>query len=145
MDALAKLAADRDPRAPSTLMAALRDPQDAVGIQAAGLLADGHWLCALPRLLLGIGPWPIDYDLSPAVRSAESTALARLGSPAGVPFILMVLAEGSSLQDAGHAAAVTRSPRVAFLQEQALPGLVQLAGTNFGSSSADRCRRASRP
>ena len=132
MDALADLAAAKDPRALATLMAALRDPQEAVAIQAAGLLAETHLLAALPRLVLGIGPYPIDYDISPAVRAADASALARLGSPAGIPFILIVLAEGTPLQWADNLLPWTRSPRVAFLQEQALPGLVTLAGTDFG-------------
>jgi hypothetical protein len=131
MDALADLAAD-DPAAPATLMAALRDPQDAVAALAAELLADGRHLHAVPRLVLGLGPYPVDYDVPVAVRCAEAAALARLGSPAGVPLILMLLAEGTSLQVPEGALPWSRTERIVYLQELALPGLRALAGTDFG-------------
>lgn len=132
MDALAALCDARDPRAPSTLMAALRDPQDAVAAEAARLLGEHGHERAIPRLLAGLGPWPIDYDLPPAVRCAEAAALARLGNPGGVELILVVLAEGTPRAVPEAQLPFERSGRVVYLQELALPGLVALAGTDFG-------------
>lgn len=132
MDALAELAAAGDPRAPTTLMAALRDPQDAVAVEAARLLGHHGHRVAIPRLLLGLGPYPIDYDVPPAVRCAEAAALARLGNPAGLPFLLAVLAEGTPLELPEARLEFARTERVVWLQELALPGLAALAGTDFG-------------
>lgn len=132
MDALEALARARAPAAPATLMAALRDGQDAVAAQAAWLLADGGHLLALPRLLLGLGPYPVDYDVPVAVRCAEAAALAELGNPAGVPLILMLLAEGTPLQVPEAELPWTRTEQIVYLQELALPGLQALAGTDFG-------------
>jgi hypothetical protein len=132
MDALAALVAAKDPAAPATLLAALDDSQIAVAAEAARLLGESGCLAALPRLLLGLGPYPVDYDVEPAVRCADSAALARLGSPAGIPFILTVLAELTPLQLSDTALPFPRTERVVYLQELALPGLVALAGSDFG-------------
>jgi len=132
MDALDALCAARDPAAPTTLMAALRDKQDAVAAEAASLLADGRYLLALPRLLLGLGPYPVDYDVPIAMRCAEAAALAQLGNPAGIPLILMLLAEGTPLQVPDAQLPWTRTERIVYLQELALPGLRALAGQDFG-------------
>jgi hypothetical protein len=132
MDALAALVAAHDPAAAATLLAALDDKQIAVAAEAARLLAEGGYQVGLPRLLLGLGPYPVDYDVPPAVRCAESAALARLGNPAGVPLILTVLAEVTPLQVSDNDLPWPRTERVVYLQELALPGLVALAGTDFG-------------
>ena len=132
VDALDALASQRDPRAVPTAMAALRD--ETVGVAAAA----AHWLgeldarLAIPRLLNGLGPYPVDYDVPIAVRVAEASALARLRNPAGVPLLLAVLAEGTSLQLDDVVLPWPRSDQNAFMQELALPGLRALAGTDFG-------------
>jgi hypothetical protein len=132
VDALDALASARDARAVPTAMAALRD--ETVGVAAAA----AHWLGeldaaqAIPRLLNGLGPYPVDYDVPIAVRVAEASALARLHNPAGVPLLLAVLAEGTSLQLDNAVLPWTRSEQNAFMQELALPGLRALAGSDFG-------------
>ncbi|MGQ0553474.1 MAG: HEAT repeat domain-containing protein [Planctomycetota bacterium] len=120
------------PNAVSTLMAALRDPEVGVAIVAAQILGGLRAEEAIPRLLDGIGPYPTDYDVPPEVRMAEASALARMGHPGGVPLLLMALAENSDLEVSEQALEWPRSDRVAFLQELALPGVVALAGTDFG-------------
>jgi len=132
MDALAALCDARDPRAASTLMAALRDTQDAVAAEAARLLGEHGHQRAIPRLLLGLGPFPVDYDVPPAVRCAEAAALARLGNPGGMDLILVVLAEGTPQAVPDAQLPFTRTDRVVYLQELALLGLSALAGTDFG-------------
>lgn len=132
VDALSALVDARSPAAPATLMRALRDEQDGVAIVAAHLLGESGCAEAIPRLLAGIGPYPIDYDVPLEVRAAEAAALARLGNPAGVPLILMILAENTDLQADALALQWDRKDRIAFAQELALPGLVALAGTDFG-------------
>lgn len=130
-DALDALAQSGDARAPATLMAALRDKQIGVAAVAAHDLGrHGHAL-AIPRLLAGIGPYPIDYDVPIEVRAAEAAALARLGNPAGIPLILSILSENTALASDPADLQWTHTPRVAFMQELALPGLVALAGTDF--------------
>lgn len=132
MDALAALCDARDPRAPSTLLAALRDPQEAVAAEAARLLGEHGHARAIPRLLAGLGPYPVDYDVPVAVRCAEAAALAQLGNPGGVELILVVLAEGTPLAVPDVELPFERTDRVVYLQELALPGLLALAGTDFG-------------
>jgi len=131
-DALDTLALDEDPRAPATLMAALRDQQIGVAAVAAHDLGVHGHARAIPRLLAGIGPYPIDYDVPIEVRAAEAAALAQLGNPAGVPLILSILSEGTSLASDEADLQWTFTPRMAFTQELALPGLEALAGTDFG-------------
>ncbi|MHC4846316.1 MAG: HEAT repeat domain-containing protein [Planctomycetota bacterium] len=132
IDALDALAESGDERAPATLMAALRDPQIAVAAVAAHDLGVHGYERAIPRLLAGIGPYPIDYDVPIEVRAAQAAALAQLRNPAGVPLILSILAEDSSLATDEADLQWDRTPRMAFTQELALPGLVALAGTDFG-------------
>jgi hypothetical protein len=87
---------------------------------------------AIPRLLNGIGPYPVDYDVPIAVRVAEAVALAQLHNPAGTPLLLAVLAEGTTLQLDNTALPWVRTEQNAFMQELAVPGLRALAGTDFG-------------
>jgi len=132
VDALDALASARDPRAVPTAMAALRDETIGVAAAAADWLGELEARQAIPRLLNGIGPYPVDYDVPIAVRVAEASALARLHNPAGVPLLLAVLAEGTSLQLDNAALPWPRSEQNAFMQELALPGLRALAGSDFG-------------
>lgn len=132
VDALDALASARDPRTVATAMALLRDPTMGVAAAAADTLGELGALSALPRLLNGIGPYPVDYDVPIAQRVAEASALARLRNPAGVPLMLAVLAEGTSLQLDNAALPWVRNEQNAFMQELALPGLRALAGTDFG-------------
>ena len=116
----------------TTLMAALRDPSEAVAIVAAdGLGRLGH-PGAIPRLIKGLGPYPVDYDTPIAVRMAEAAALARLGSPAGVPLLLSLLAEDTVFQVERGKLEWQETDRLVFLRELALPGIVALAGQDFG-------------
>ncbi len=134
-DALNDLAHAGDPAALTTLMAALRDEQLAVACGAAQDLGLYDHRAALPRLVKGIGPYPVDYDVPIELRAAEASALARLGNPAGMPLILAVLAEGSSDPDPDPLIQWPRTPRMAFTQRLALEGLQALAGTDFGFHS----------
>jgi HEAT repeat protein len=132
VDALDALLAARAPSAVSTAMAALRDPDTGVAIVAAHTLGELGDRRAIPRLLAGIGPYPVDYDVPLTVRVAEAAALARLGSPAGVPLLLAVLAEHTALEVPARDRQWDRTNQMAFAQELALPGLLALAGTDFG-------------
>ncbi|MHC5211574.1 MAG: hypothetical protein ACYTG2_12710 [Planctomycetota bacterium] len=132
VDALDALLAARAPSAVTTAMAALRDTETGVAIVAAHTLGELGDPRAIPRLLAGLGPYPVDYDVPLTVRVAEATALARLGNPAGVPLLLAVLAEHTALELDERALQWDRTPQMAFAQELALPGLVALAGTDFG-------------
>ena len=116
----------------ATLMAALRDERPGIAAAAADDLATLGDTAAIPRLIKGLGPYPVDYDVPIEVRAAEASALARLGNPSGIPLILDLLAEGTSLQVDEGALQWSRSTRNAFTQELALPGLVALAGQDFG-------------
>jgi hypothetical protein len=131
LDALDALASRRDPRTVPTAMAALRDETMGVAAAAAHALGELGARSAIPRLLAGIGPYPVDYDVPIGVRAAEASALARLGNPAGVPLLLAALAEGTSLQLDDAALPWKRNEQNAFVQELALPGLRALAGTDF--------------
>jgi HEAT repeat protein len=132
VDALDALLLVRAPSAVGTAMAALRDPEEGVAVVAAHALGELGDRRAIPRLLAGIGPYPVDYDVPLSVRVAEASALARLGNPAGVPLLLDVLAEHTALERPEHELQWTRTERMAFAQELALPGLLALAGTDFG-------------
>ncbi len=130
-DAFARLRVDRDPAALTSLMAGLRDPVIGVACTAArdlGLLGQ-H--AAIPRLIKGLGPHPVDYDVPIELRAAEAAALARLGNPAGVPLILDLLAEGTELEVDPAARQWSATTRMVFIQELALDGLLALAGTDF--------------
>ena len=132
LDAIDALASAKDPRTVATCMAALRDGTIGVAAAAADTLGRLGAQSAIPRLLNGIGPYPVDYDVPPAVRAAEATALAQLHNPAGVPLLLAMLAEGTSLQLDNTALPWVRTEQNAFMQELAVPGLRALAGTDFG-------------
>jgi len=132
VDALDALASAHDPRTVATAMAALRDGTIGVAAAAADTLGRLGARSAIPRLLNGIGPYPVDYDVPIAVRAAEASALAQLHNPAGVPLLLAVLAEGTSLQLDNTALPWVRTEQNAFMQELAVPGLRTLAGTDFG-------------
>ncbi|GJM20840.1 MAG: hypothetical protein DHS20C15_07550 [Planctomycetota bacterium] len=131
VDALVDLGNERHPAALSTLMAALADEREGVALVAAeqlGRLGDRR---AIPRLIKGLGPYPVDYDPSLHKRAAQGTALARLGHPAGVPFLLDVLAEGTDLELARNTLPWGATTRMVFAQELALPGIQALAGRDF--------------
>ena len=132
LDAIDALASTRDPRTVPTCMAALRDGTIGVAAAAADTLGRLGAQSAIPRLLNGIGPYPVDYDVPIAVRAAEASALAQLHNPAGVPLLLAMLAEGTSLQLDNTALPWVRTEQNAFMQELAVPGLRALAGTDFG-------------
>jgi hypothetical protein len=138
LDALADLAPRGDARALTTLMAALKDPRPAIACAAASDLGTFGFKAAIPRLVKGIGPWPVDYDAPDdiAVRAAQASALARLGNPSGMPLLLLILAEGTSLQAPDASLPWTRTPQIAWAQELALPGVRALAGQDFGFRSA---------
>lgn len=130
--ALAELAARHDPAALTTFLAALRDENEAVAAVAAyelGRLGDP---AAVPRLIKGLGPYPVDYDAPIAVRVAQASALAALGHPAGLDLILAVLAEDTDLEWPREQIEWVETERLVFLRELALPGLVSLAGDDFG-------------
>ncbi len=132
LEALSELSDANDTAVLTTLMAALRHEQEGVACAAARELGTRGERAAIPRLLKSLGPHPVDYDVPITVRAAAASALARLGNPAGVPLILMMLAEGTD-----HEASRTRLPwtpttRMAFVQELALEGLQALAGQTFG-------------
>lgn len=132
IDALGALVDAGDPTAFPTLMAALRDPSEAVAIVAAEEL--GLWgdVAAVPRLIKGLGPYPIEYDTSIALRVAEASALARLGTPAGVALLLQVLAEDTFFQVERADLQWPETDRLVFLRELALTGIEALAGQDFG-------------
>jgi len=132
LDAIDALASARDPRTVATAMAALRDDTIGVAAAAADTLGRLGAQAAIPRLLNGIGPYPVDYDVPIAVRVAEAVALAQLHNPAGMPLLLAVLAEGTTLQLDNTALPWVRTEQNAFMQELAVPGLRALAGTDFG-------------
>lgn len=132
LDALAALSDDLGADAATTLMAALRDEQIAVAAAAAHELARHGSVGALPRLIKGFGPFPVDYDVPLEVRAAEAAAAARLGHPAGVELLLLILREKTEFAGDVVELQWTRTDRMAFIQELALPGIVALAGTDFG-------------
>lgn len=132
VEALAGLVSAGDEAALPTLLAALNDPRDGVALVAAeqlGRLGDPR---ALPRLIKGLGPYPVDYDPPIARRAAQAAALARLGHPGGVELLLDLIAEGSDAEAPRGALVWEATTQVVFLQELALPGLVALAGDDFG-------------
>ncbi len=138
LDALDALAPSQAGSALTTLMAALRDPRIPIACAAADDLASFDFKAAIPRLVKGIGPWPVDYDRPDAIalRAAQASALARLGNPSGVPLMLLILAEGTSLQAPDVELPWTRNPQMAWAQELVLPGLRALAGQDFGFRSS---------
>lgn len=146
LDALVALVDELGADALTTLMAALRDERPAIAMAAAHELGRLGLTAAIPRLLKGIGPYPVDHDPAIEVRLAQASALARLGNPAGVPLILAALAEKTDLELPDAELPWTRSTRAAFLQEIALEGLVALAGEDFGyhpsASVPERTRAA---
>jgi len=132
VDALVAHVDAAGPDALTTLMAALRDERDALAMVAAHELGRLDLTAAIPRLLKGIGPYPVDHDPPIAVRLAQASALARLGNPAGIPLILTALQERTDLEVPEGELPWTRTTRVVFLQEIALEGLRAMAGTDFG-------------
>lgn len=132
IDALAELVTRRDPAALTTCLALLKDDNVGVACAAAEALAQLGDRAAIPRLLKGIGPYPVDYDASIHVRMAEAATLAALGNPAGIPLILDLLAEGTPAQVDRNLIAWEPTGQLVFLRELALPGLVAMAGTDFG-------------
>lgn len=132
IDALAELVIKADPAALTTCLALLKDPNVGVACAAAEALAQLGDRAAIPRLLKGIGPYPVDYDTSIHLRMAEAATLATLGNPAGIPLILDLLAEGTPAQIDRDLIAWAPTRQLVFLRELALPGLVAMAGTDFG-------------
>lgn len=130
--ALAELVERDDPAALTTLMTALRDPVTGVALAAAQGLGELGDPAAIPRLLKGLGPYPIEYDTSIHLRAAEAAALARLGSPAGVPLALMLLEEDTADQAPRVDLPWEPTSQLVFLRELALPVFEVLAGTDFG-------------
>lgn len=130
--ALADLLLADDPATLTTAMAALRDEREGVAIAAAEVLGRLGDRAAIPRLLKGLGPYPVDYDASIAVRAAQASALARLGNPAGIPLLLSLLAEDTAHERPRGQLQFTRSTRMVLLRELSLPGLEALAGEDFG-------------
>ena len=91
VDALVDLVNERAQTALPTLLKALNDPREGVSLVAAeqlGRLGDRR---AIPRLIKGLGPYPVDYDPSLHRRAAQAAALAALEHPAGVNFLLSAL------------------------------------------------------
>ena len=136
LDALAELAPAQDPATSATLMAALRDPQIAVAAAAAHDLGAFGYVDAIPRLLKGIGPWPVDYDVPLEVRAAQASALARLNHPGGIELLLSILAEKTHEEWNSEDLQWTRTGQMAFIQELALPGIKALAGTDFNYNTS---------
>lgn len=132
VDALAELVMRDDPAALSTCLAALRDESVGVACAAAEGLAQLGNQAAIPRLLKGLGPYPVDFDRSIHVRAAEAAALCALGNPAGVPLILTLLEEDTGSEAPRADLPWEPTQQLVFLRELALPGLVALAGTDFG-------------
>jgi len=132
---LAELMALSDSHAPAaftTLMTALRHPQEGVACAAARELGLRGERAAIPRLIKSIGPYPVDYDVPITVRAASASALARLGNPAGVPLILAILDEGTARERPRVELPWEPTTRMVFVQELALVGLRALAGSDFG-------------
>lgn len=131
-DALLAIPEDGSVAEGPSLMPALRHPVDAVACVAAAELGRRGIREAIPRLLKGLGPYPVDFDIPVAVRAAEASALAHLGHPAGVPFLLTVLAERTDEELADADLPWMRTQQVAWFQELALDGIEALAGHDFG-------------
>ncbi|RKY18871.1 MAG: hypothetical protein DRQ55_12190 [Planctomycetota bacterium] len=128
---LAALVVAGDASTLTTLLSALRDPSEGVAISAArdlGAMGDRR---AWPRLIKGLGPYPVDYDSSIALRVAEAAALARSGHPAGMPLLLAVLAEDTDFQLARDALPWVETSRMVFLRELALEGVLPLLGSDL--------------
>jgi HEAT repeat protein len=132
VDALAELVMRDDPAALTTCLAALRDDNVGVACAAAEGLARLGDQAAIPRLLKGLGPHPVDYDASIHVRIAEAAALCALGNPAGIPLILTLLEEDTNSQVSRADLPWEPTQQLVFLRELALPGLLAMAGTDFG-------------
>lgn len=130
--ALAALVTSRAPTCVPTLLAALKDPSEGVATAAAVDLGLRAGPAAWPRLLAGLGPYPVDYDVPLPVRTAEAAALARLGHPGGIEFLLLVLAEDSSLESPRDALPWAETTTLVFPRELALPGVLALLGDDFG-------------
>lgn len=126
--ALGELLAADPETAVMTLMPALRDANEGVAAGAArrlGLLGDER---TLPRLIKGLGPYPVDYDVPISVRVAQASALARLGHPAGVDLLLAVLAEDTPRERDRASLVWEPTERMVFLRELALEGATALLG-----------------
>lgn len=131
VDGLAALFEQSDPAALNTAMAALRHKDDGVAIAAAELIGRSGQLAAIPRLVKGFGPYPVDYDVPIAVRVAQASALARLGNPSGMPLLLAILAEDTPAQLPRAKLEWDETQQLVFLRELALPGVVALTGSDF--------------
>jgi HEAT repeat protein len=129
--ALAELVTSGDPRAQSTLLHALRDPSEGVAINAARDLGRGGAPSAWPRLIKGLGPYPVDYDAPIAVRVAQAAALARGGHPGGMDLLMAVLAEDTDRQLGRDQLAWEETDRMVFLRELALDGVLPLLGSDL--------------
>ncbi|MFT7465318.1 MAG: HEAT repeat protein, partial [Pseudohongiellaceae bacterium] len=132
IDALAELVSQQHPSTLATAMALLRDENTGVACAAAEALGQLGNPGAIPRLLKGIGPYPVDFEPSIHVRAAEAAALAALGNPAGIPLILDLLAEDTDSEIDRSQLAWTETSRMVFVRELALPGLLALSGSDFG-------------
>lgn len=132
IDALASIPEDGSVAEGPSLLPALRHPIDAVACVAAAEVGRRGIREAIPRLLKGLGPHPVDFDIPVAVRAAEASALARLGHPAGVPFLITVLSERTDEELSNADLPWMRTQQVAWFQELAIDGIVALAGHDFG-------------
>jgi len=109
----------------------LRDSADEVALLHLETIVSGRWPWMEPVLLKTFGK--VDNHRLTVLRVRAAAKLAEQGNLGGVPLLLKVLKEETSLQD-DVAREWDASPRTAWWKEEAILGIRALAGHDFGHS-----------
>jgi len=131
-----------DPNSAPTLCLALRDPDPQVCMFAARALGELQVPWTIPRLIKVLGRHFAHPEL--IVRVEAAAALLRFGNYTGMPFLLRILKENTSIADSANRDWAPRA-RIAFEKEQAAWAIASVAGHDFGfSANAPDARQVER-